>query len=72
MPTLHLQSEVGNLTSKFNAVARYRYSNFLRAITMKSDDVAYESRTITVRSNNDFSHSSAITIKSGNFTPERM
>jgi hypothetical protein len=49
-----IQVEVGNVTSECDGVTRYRCSHVLRAITIKSDDVSYESRAINLRSDNDF------------------
>jgi hypothetical protein len=65
-----IQAEVGNVTSKRNAVTRYRFSHVIRAITIKSDNVSYESRAITIRSDNGFYKPRAITTKSDNFSPQ--
>jgi hypothetical protein len=60
-------AEFGNVTSKRNGVARYRFNNALRAITIKSDNVPYAPRAITIRSGNDFHMPRGITIKALTF-----
>jgi hypothetical protein len=62
-----LWPEVGNVTSKWNGVTRFRSSHVLRAITIKSYNVTYEPIAIILRSDNDFNNPRAITLKSGKF-----
>ncbi len=63
-----LNTEVGNITSKCNGVTCYRFRYVIRTITIKSDNVSYESRAITIRSENGFYKPRAITINSDNFS----
>jgi hypothetical protein len=60
-------SSMDRVTSRPNAVARYRYSHALRAITIESNTVSYEPRALTLRSYNFFHMPRAITIKNDNF-----
>jgi hypothetical protein len=45
-------TEVGNVTSKRNGVTRYRFSNALRAISIRSNNDFYEPRAIIKRGDN--------------------
>jgi hypothetical protein len=42
----HCSSGISNVTSKRNGVTRYRFSNVIRAITVKGDNVSYERTAI--------------------------
>jgi hypothetical protein len=53
---LHKYAEVGSVTSKRNGVIRYRYNNFFRAVTIRSDDDSDISGPVTNKSDNATNH----------------
>jgi hypothetical protein len=47
------QAEVGNVASQHKGIIRYRFSQVLRAVTLRSNNESFEPRARTIRNDND-------------------